>query len=122
MNRRIVASLILVLITSAAQARGGQAVVDEQVAFRYSSAIDAGNPAAVRAVFALSTDGASAEAQDIVLGEMIPKHPYLFLKELQQSQFANCNACLAGLVGNLGPDYVDRPAARCVCSRSVETH
>lgn len=112
MSRRIVASLILVLITSPALAWGAQAIVDEQVVFRYSSAVEAGNPAAVKAVFALSTDGAAAEAQDIVLGKLISKHPRLFLKELQQSQFANCKACLAGLLGNFGPDFVDRPAAQ----------
>jgi hypothetical protein len=112
MNRHPGILLALFLLASPILAWGGQHVVDEEVVFGYSAAVQAGDQAAIKAVFALKTDGASAEAQDIVLGKLIPQHPRLFLKMLQQSQSANCQACLPGLLGNLGADYVDRPAAQ----------
>jgi hypothetical protein len=112
MNRHLGILLALLLLTIPHLARGVQHVVDEQAVFSYNAAVQAGDQAAVKAVFALNTDGASAEAQDIVLGKLIPQHPRLFLKMLQQSQFANCQACLPGLLGNLGANYDDHPAAQ----------
>ena len=112
MNRHIASFTALLLLAVPVLAWSSQRVVDDTVVFSYSKAVQAGDPAAIKVVFALNTDGASAEAQDIVLGKLIPKHPLLFLQMLQQSQFANCKACLPGLLGNLGADYVDRTAAQ----------
>jgi hypothetical protein len=112
MNRHLAIPLLVVLFASWVPAWGAQTVVDEQQVFAYSSAVQAGNRKAVRAVFALNTDGASAEAQDVVLGKLIIVRPQLFLEELQRSQFASCKWCLDGLLGNLGDDYVDRPTAQ----------
>jgi hypothetical protein len=112
MNRHFSILIALFLLALPVLALGSQRVVDEEVVFSYSKAVQAGDRAAIKTVFALNTDGASAEAQDIVLGKLIPKHPALFLKMLQHSQFANRKACLPGLLGNLGADYVDRPIAQ----------
>lgn len=84
------------------------ATVDESQVAQFADAVEAGKEAAVARVFALPTDGASAEMQDIVLGRLIEGHPRLFLQQLKLSQFADCAACLPGLLGNLGADYVDR--------------
>lgn len=112
MNRYLILTATILLTAVTTLARGGPNIVDEQVVFSYNHAVQAGNPEAVETVFALTTAGASAEAQDIVLGRLIPRHPRLFLEALQHSQFAHCKACLPGLLGNLGVDYVDHFAAQ----------
>lgn len=94
------------------------ATVDESRVAQFADAVEAGKAVAVARVFALPTDGASAEMQDIVLGRLIEGHPRLFLQQLKLSQFADCAACLPGLLGNLGADYVDRlPAQLSVLQR-----
>lgn len=84
--------------------------VDEAQVYVYAADVQAGHREALRTVLALPTAGASAEAQDIVAGKAIEPYPRLFLTQLKHSQFADCTACLNGLVGNLGSNFVDKPA------------
>jgi hypothetical protein len=60
----------------------------------------------LRSLFALrpKADGAVAERIDTVLGSTIHDHPQLFLEELKRS---GQQQGLEGLLGNLGPDFVD---------------
>ncbi|WP_329743343.1 hypothetical protein [Dyella sp. A6] len=112
MNRYFSCALAVLLIAVSTGVSAHQKVVDEEQVFAYANAVASGNRTAVRTVFSLNTDGASAEAQDIVLGKLIKVNPKMFLEELQRSQFAGCKLCMPGLLGNLGYDYVDHPAAQ----------
>jgi hypothetical protein len=71
------------------------------------SSARAGNREAIRALFSLHarSDGAVAEYIDIVLGGTIRMHPQVFLEELH---LAGRKIRLDSLLGNTGPDLVDR--------------
>jgi hypothetical protein len=69
-----------------------------------------GNRNAIRQLFTLrqNSDGHVAEEIDITLGKTIKPFPRIFLSELSQSG----QSPDAGLLSNLGPEYVDRFAAQ----------
>lgn len=71
-----------------------------------SSAL-AGKREAIRSLFNLQTrsDGAVSADIDIVLGNTIRKYPQMFLEELKRAEKKDR---LDALVGNTGPDLVDR--------------
>lgn len=108
MRRYTLSMATLFLAAVGAGALAHQKVVDESQVETYANEVAAGNREAVRTVFALHTDGASAETQDIVLGTLITVNPRMFLQELQRSQKTTGDRYLPGLLGNLGYDYVDR--------------
>jgi hypothetical protein len=66
-----------------------------------------GNREAIRALFSLyaRSDGEVSECIDIVLGGTIREHPQVFLEELHR---ASIKIRLDALLGNTGPDLVDR--------------
>lgn len=66
----------------------------------------AGDRSAIRTLFQLrpQADGAAAEYINIVLGQTIENDATVFLEELQRTPRT---FKLSGLLGNLGPDYVD---------------
>jgi hypothetical protein len=66
-----------------------------------------GNRDALRLAFKLFTiaDGEYAEGLQIEIGRLINTNPKLFLQELKSHR--QLIVSLGGLVGNLGPDYVD---------------
>ena len=102
----------MLLVTTTAGVSAHQKVVGERQVASYANKVASGNRIAVREVFALNTDGASAETQDIILGTLITVNPRMFLQELQRSEKTSGDRYLPGLLGNLGASYVDRIEAQ----------
>jgi hypothetical protein len=74
--------------------------------------VQQGDRDAVRLAFKLFTiaDGHFSEELEIEIGKLINSNPRLFLQELKNHR--GLIVSLGGLVGNLGPDYVDELALR----------
>lgn len=109
-STRLFIAGVLLMATAASAAESFATEAD--VAF-LEKKVRAGNRAAVQAAFRLRvrSDGAVAEYGDWVLGSVIQRHPKLFLEELQH---AGDFRRLDSILGNLGPDYVDRIAAQAI--------
>jgi hypothetical protein len=106
MNRLITTIIIILLGAGAPVFADPPPATEADVSALKSSAL-AGNREAIRSLFNLypRSDGAVSEYIDIVLGGTIREYPQVFLEELCR---ANSNIRLDALLGNTGPDLVDR--------------
>ena len=77
---------------------------------RLAKLLSKDDPKAIQLVFNLLqiSDGASAESIHIQLGEIIKRNPRLFLELLKKNYSTTMD--LPGLLGNLGSDFIDKPA------------
>jgi hypothetical protein len=103
----LVATIVIVLVGVGSEVFASPSSATEADVFALESSALAGNREAIRSLFNLysRSDGAVSEDIDIVLGNTIRKHPKVFLEELKRSKK---KSRLDALVGNTGPDLVDR--------------
>jgi hypothetical protein len=118
MNRLITTILILLAVGAPVFAAPPPATEADVSALK-SSAL-AGDRKAIRSLFNLypRSDGAVSEYIDIVLGGTIRNHPQVFLEELNR---ASRKIRLDALLGNTGPDLVDRFEEQAVELKSRKT-
>lgn len=104
---RLIATIVTVLLAAGSEIFAAPPPATEADVLALESSALAGKREAIRSLFNLQTrsDGAVSEYIDIVLGSTIRKYPQLFLEELKR---AEKNVRLDALVGNTGPDLVDR--------------
>ena len=104
---RIQATLTAVLLVAGSEISAAPPPATEADVLALEASALAGKRDAIRALFNLQTrsDGAVSEYIDIVLGSTIRKNPKVFLEELKRSEK---KTRLDALVGNTGPDLVDR--------------
>lgn len=104
---RLIAAITIILLAAGSEVFTETSTATEADVLALESSALAGNREAIQSLFNLFTrsDGAVSEYIDIVLGNVIPKHPKVFLEEFKR---VNRKIRLDSLVGNTGPDLVDR--------------
>ena len=106
MNRSF-ATIVTILLAMGTATFAAQPSTTEADVLALESSAHAGKREAIRSLFNLQTrsDGAVSEYIDIVLGSTIRKNPQVFLEELKR---AEKKGRVDALLGNTGPDLVDR--------------